>query len=287
MNRLNSKRFYGHPKDDFHQKLWIKLLTKHKTISNVAKVFKLNIRQLYKWKENVSDYPLSALINLSKSVKLPLKLDYIKTSNSHVMKDPKMIFKRSCEFIEFFGHLLHDGGIDNRYGVHYTTNSKTRVYAERFENLVKCCFGEISVERRVEKNKITLYYPVTLGYLITNIFKIPKGSKVKNDIGIPLFIKNSSKEKKWLYIITAYLCDGMKDRIAIASSSKYISNPPQLLKDIKTMLNSVGISSADIKESHIYKTKKGLHRGWILRILDTQERAIFKKYLKKYGDFCN
>lgn len=288
MNLINTDRLYGCPKKAFHKELWVRLLEKQKTVDNVANVFKLSIRQLYKWKESRNNYPLLVLVNLAKSVNMTLKLDYIKTGkDSYVIKNPKITFEESCELVEFFGHLLHDGGIDSRYGVHYTTNSKTKTYSKRFERLVKHCFGEVDVDRRIEKNKITLYYPVVLGYLLADTFKIPKGSKVENNIGVPSFIKNSSKEKMWLYIITSYLCDGIKDKIAITASSKSISDSPQLLNDIKFMLNSLGMRGVVIKKSHIYKTKKDLHRAWILRVLDKQEKIIFRNYLEKYGDFCN
>ena len=286
MYHINPVKFYGNPEINFHKKLWEKLLKKYESITNIAKVFKLNIRQLYKWKELKNNYPLIVLINLAKDVNLAFKLEYIKTRRfSDIIKNPKLGFHESCQLIEFFGHLLHDGGIDKQYGVHYTTHSKK--LADRFENLVKCCFGEMNVERKEYKNKTTLYYPVVLGYILNGTFKIHKGSKVKNDIGIPSFIKNSSKEKKWLYIITSYVCDGINKRVAITASSNSIYEPPQLLKDIKYMLNMLGINSVVIKESYVYKTKKEEeHKAWILRIIDRKEKIIFNKYLRKYGNFC-
>lgn len=286
MYQIKPDKLYGHPEKDFHQLLWLKLLIRYKSITNVAKVFKLNVRQLYKWKEGKNNYPLIVLFNMSNELRIELKLEYIKTGkNSDAIINPKITFEENSQLIEFFGHLLHDGGIDSRYGVHYTTNSK--IYTERFEELVNVCFGKMKVEKRIEKNKLTLYYPAVLGYLITGTFGIPKGSKVENNIGIPTFIKNSSENKKWLYIITSYLCDGTKNRVAITASSNSLSESPQLLKDIQAMLNSLDINSVTIKGSHIYQTRKGLHRGWILRILDKREKFIFKNYLGLYGDFCS
>src|SRR3989344_8334917 len=98
MYHINPVKFYGNPEINFHKKLWEKLLKKYESITNIAKVFKLNIRQLYKWKELKNNYPLIVLINLAKDVNLAFKLEYIKTRRfSDIIKNPKLGFHESCQ----------------------------------------------------------------------------------------------------------------------------------------------------------------------------------------------
>lgn len=280
-NIKSSSIFYGFPKRDFHEKLWNILLKKHSTIKNVSKVFGLSIRQVYKWKEGKNCYPLSTLNRLVSEVNLRIEnsLVYIKTSRaSDLLYDPKISFQSSSKLVEFVGHLLHDGGIDHGFRVHYTTHSKKA--ADRFISLVKDCFGRTKVELREEQRKITLYFPAVIGKIINDVFNIPKGSKVKNNVSIPEFVFKLKKDDQWLYICVAYFCDGVKDRVSIVSSSNSIYRAPNLLLDSAKILKSLGIKTIEIRPSEIYKLKDGSnHRRWILNIKNPDDKKMF---LSKY-----
>lgn len=280
----SSSIFYGFPKREFHEKLWNVLLKKHSTIKNVSKVFGLSIRQLYKWKEGRNCYPLSALNKLASEVNLRIEdsLVYIKTAKaSDLLYDPKLSFQPSSKLAEFVAHLLHDGGIDHDFRVHYTTDSKKAT--KRFIDLVRYCFGKIKVELREEKRKTTLYFPAIIGKIINDVFNIPKGSKVKNNVSIPDFIFKLKKDGQWLYVCVAYFCDGVKDRVSIVSSSNSIYQEPNLLLDLAKILKKLGIKTIEIRPSEIYKLKDGSnHRRWILNVKDPYDKRAF---LSKYYDY--
>jgi len=288
MNKYNIKSstdFYGAPKEEFHIELWKRLLNKHSTIKNVSKVFNLSVRQLYKWKEGKNCYPLSALNMLANEVNLTIKSDslrYIKTSKaSGLLRNPRISFQSSNKLIELLAHLLHDGGIDHDFRVHYTTHSKKA--AKRFVRLVQYCFGKTKIEFRQETKKITLYFPAIIGKILTNIFHLPKGSKVKNNVHIPNFIFKQKKDDIWLYICAAYFCDGVKDRVSIVSSSNSIKTKPNLLLDLMKLMKIIGIKTIEIKPSEIYEVKSGnKHRRWILNIKDPQDKKSFLFQYHKY-----
>lgn len=283
-NIKSSSIFYGYPKREFHEKLWNLILKKHSTIKNVSKVFGLSIRQLYKWKEGKNCYPLSTLNKLASEINLRIEntLVYIKTDKaSDLLYEPKLSFQPSSRLVEFVAHLLHDGGIDHQFRVHYTTHSKKAT--DRFISLVGDCFGKTKVELREYKSKTTLYFPAIVGKIINEVFNIPKGSKVKNNVSIPDFIFKSKKDEQWLYACVAYFCDGVKDRVSIVSSSNSIYRAPNLLLDLVKILKNLGVKSIEIKPSEIYKLKDGSnHRRWILNIKNPYDKKMF---LSKYYDY--
>jgi len=282
MYQIRSKNIYACPEEKFHKILWIKLIRKYKTIKTVSYKFHLSLRQLYKWKENKNNYPLKSLMKLSEDVGQKTIIKYIKTiKNSGVIINPKFDFIDNLELVEFLSHLLHDGGIDKQFRLHYTTHSKK--LADRFNFLVNKCFGNTKPYIKKEKNKVTFYYTSVLGYIVNDVFGILKGSKVKNDVRIPKLVMNTNYKNKWRYLITAYVCDGIKSKAAIISSSRSIEKPSNLLKNLYTICNDIGLKSVVIKKSHEYSLKDGSrHCGWILRILDKKEKEIF---FKNYYDY--
>ena len=269
---------YGAPSLQLNTKLWNLLLQKYVSVKNVANRFKISERQLYKWKELVNNYPLNTLNVLVKDVGLDLNnnLNYIKTRRaSEHLNNPKINYVLNEDIAEFFGHLLHDGGIDWQHGVHYTTHSQ--IFADRFKYLVKICFGETIIKEYKKQNKVVVYYPSILGMIITTLFGIKKGSKVKNNITIPSFILQNNDEKiLWKYLVAAYGCDGSKDRVSIVSASSIIDKPSNLTKDLYNIFRKLNFISAKIRLLNIYKLKnEDMHSGWVVQITDKKEKNYF------------
>ena len=268
--------------DDFHTKLWKRLLKKG-TVKQTASRLKLSSRQLYRWKEGEACYPLSALIKLSNLARPKPRFEYIRTQrDSEALYQPKIETKLNKEFTEFLGHLLHDGGIDKDWRVHYTSDEQSLL--NRFQHLVETCFGRTKVKSRPSGAATTIYYPAILGFLLRNL-GLPKGSKVESDTSIPKPIKAKLTTRKLIvpYVVAAFRCDGESGRARIALASKDVEKPSRLLRDLEEMLRRLGYKSLRIVPSMIYKTKQGLHRRWVLSLEDKQEKQSLLKLIQDYS----
>lgn len=283
MYKLPFHYFYASPLEEFHDLLWNKLLEKYGSVNKVALVFDMSIRQLYKWKEQIASYPLTALHALASDIQLSVEgnLDYLKTRMpSEPLRNPRITFQPSLLLAEFFGHLLHDGGIDSNYRVHYTTHSRTA--ADRFAYLIHSCFGVCKVSSRQFANKTCMYFPAIVGFVINHTFGIPVGSKVKNDVAVPDMLYQADSALQWRYIVSAAFCDGLKDRVGIVSCSSSQAHPPNLLLGLQQLFSVNGIRSLSVP-SERYKVADGsIHRRWVLRIPDRKDKEEFRKHYAHY-----
>ena len=276
-----SDNLYAMAEDNFHTKLWKRLLKKG-TVKQTASRLKLSSRQLYRWKEGEACYPLSALIKLSDLAKLKPRLEYVRTRrDSQPLYNPKIETKVNKEFTEFLGHLLHDGGIDKDWRVHYTSDEQPLL--DRFRQLVEVCFGRTKVKSRPSGAATTLYYPTILGFLLRNM-GLPKGSKVESDVSIPKPIKAKLTTRSLIvpYVVVAFRCDGESGRARIALASRDVEKPSRLLRDLEEMLRRLGYKSLRVVPSMIYETKQGLHRRWVLSLDDKQEKQSLLKMIQDY-----
>lgn len=277
-----SDNIYAMAEGDFHTQLWKRLLKKG-TVKQIASRLKLSSRQLYRWKEGEACYPLSALIKLCDLARMKPRIAYIRTQrDSKALYQPKAITKLNKEFSEFLGHLLHDGGIDKNWRVHYTSDEQPLL--DRFRYLVEACFGHTEAKSRPSGAATTLYYPAILGYLLRDI-GLPKGSKVESDVSIPRTIKTKLTTKNLIipYVVVAFRCDGESGRARMALASKDVGRPSKLLRDLKEMLRRLGYKSLRIVPSMIYKTKQGLHRRWVLSLESKQEKQSLLKMIQDYS----
>jgi len=277
-----SDNIYAMAEDDFHTKLWKRLLKKG-TVKQTAERLKLSSRQLYRWKEGEACYPLSALVKLSELGNTKPRLEYIRTQrDSQPLYIPKVETEVNKEFTEFLGHLLHDGGIDKDWRVHYTSDEQSLL--NRFRHLVEICFGRTEVKSRPSGAATTLYYPAILGFLLRNL-GLPNGSKVESDVSIPESIKAKLTTRNLIvpYVVAAFRCDGESGRARVALASKDVEKPSRLLRDLEEMLRCLGYKSLRTVPSTIYKTKQGLHRRWVLSLEDKQEKQSLLKMIQDYS----
>lgn len=281
-----SDNIYAMAEDDFHTKLWKRLLKKG-TVKQIANRLRLSSRQLYRWKEGEACYPLSAFIKLCGLARTKPKLAYIRTKrDSEKLFQPKIKQQLDREFTEFLGHLLHDGGIDKDWRVHYTSDEQPLL--NRFRYLVETCFGHSKIDSRASGAATTLYYPAIIGFLLRNL-GLPNGSKVESDVSIPKPIKRKLTTRNLIvpYVVAAYRCDGESGRARIALASKDVERPSKLLRDLEDLLRRLGYKSLRTTPSTVYQTVHGLHRRWVLSLEDKQEKQQFKKMVQDYSSISH
>ena len=277
-----SDNIYAMAEDNFQTQLWKRLLKKG-TVKQTASRLKLSSRQLYRWKEGEACYPLSALIKLCDLAKLKPRFAFIRTRrDSEALYQPKVETKLNKEFTEFLGHLLHDGGIDKDWRVHYTSDEQPLL--NRFQRLVEACFGYTRVKSRPSGAATTIYYPAILGFLLRNL-GLPKGSKVESNVSIPKEIKAKLTTRNLIvpYVVLAFRCDGESGRARIALASRDVAKPSKLLRDLEDMLRRLGYKSLRIVPSMVYETKQGPHRRWVLSLEDKQEKQSLLKMIQDYS----
>lgn len=277
-----SDNIYAVAEDDFHTKLWKRLLEKG-TVKHAADSLKLSSKQLYRWKEGEACYPLSALNKLCDLARMKPRIAYIRTRyDSERLFEPRVEQKLNREFAEFLGHLLHDGGIDTDRRVHYTSDEESLL--NRFRRLVEICFGRTLVRSRPSGVATTLYYPAIIGVLLERNLGLPKGSKVQSDIGIPESIKRKLTTRNLIvpYVAAAYYCDGESGRARIALASKETTKPPRLLRDLGDLLAALDFKTIRISPSSKYATQSGVHRRWVLSLNNRKEG---KRFLQTVHDY--
>jgi len=277
-----SDNVYAVAEDDFHTKLWKRLLARG-TVKQIADSLQLNPKQLYRCKEGEACYPLSALNKLCDLAKLKPRLTYIQTRyDSEKLFEPRIEQELNQEFSEFLGHLLHDGGIDKDWRVHYTSDEQSLL--DRFRQLVETCFGKTLIKSRASGAATTLYYPAIIGVLLGRNLGLPRGSKVQSDVGIPEQIKRKLTTRNLIvpYVAAAYYCDGESGRARIALASKETAKPPRLLQDFGDLLRRLDFKTIRIAPSSEYVTQNGVHRRWVLSLKDRNEGRRFLQTVHAY-----
>ena len=259
-----------------HNRIWNRLLRKN-TIIQIAKTQQIPIRNLYKWKEGNSGYPLSEVKKLLKLAKIKIDVISIKTQrDSKSIRNLKLPIKINERFASLLGHLFGDGGIDKQFQLHYTTNDINNV--GEVKNLVKTIFGDVEFNEINYGNRVTLVYPKTLGIIVSHITEMSVGSKVDSDNRLSKNILDKMNYKmKIAFIKTFYECDGETNNIAIVQGCKYLDKPPTILLQIKNLLEDLNFKSVIIKPSSIYKITNKTRRRWVLRIADKQEKNKFRR----------
>lgn len=265
-----------------NQKLWDGL-TKIGTVQKISEIANVSIRNLYKYKEGNSGYPSKVMLEILRLGKMEIENVAIKTQRNSKRIRLKLPVYITEEFAEFLGHLLGDGGIDHQFSVHYTTDDANN--ARRFDELVSKIFGQTEHKEYNNGKKITLYYPKTIGVLLSKVVGIPNKSKVETNACIPeRILPDLTDEMKKEFVKAFYLCDGEKDYVRIAQASKSLTDPPKRLSQIKNFLEDIGYKSVIIKKSATYRIKNGIRKRWILRFSNKEEREEFKVFVADYRE---
>lgn len=134
------------------------------------------------------------------------------------------------------------------------------------------------IEKKIYQyeNRTTYYYPKILGILLSEVLKIPKGNKVDSDIKIPKNLFDIFNDQMKIKFVSAfYECDGDSRNLRIIQAGKSLTEPPNLLLQIKEILQDLGFASVMIKPSSIYSTSKTTRRRWVLYVTKREEKNRF------------
>lgn len=266
--------------DENNTRLW-EILQNKFSIKETAKKIGVSPRNLYKWKEGMANYPSFRLVKLLELASLSIKKAGIKTSRDGGSIQVKFPIEFDEDMAELIGHVMGDGGIDHYGRVHYTTDSKLDV--QRFQKLVQKVFGKTKVEKRIQENKTTLYYPKILGTLLSSIAGLDRGSKVITNCKLSdKFIKQMSDEMKKRYLSALYECDGQAERVSVVQAGCGIKEPPKRLIQMQDLLKDLGFKKTTLKSSSIYTTSSGTRRRWVLKI-DGEEKEKFLDFASKFS----
>jgi transcriptional regulator with XRE-family HTH domain len=268
------RELYVEIRKEDHEKLWQSVSSM--SIKEVAEKIGVNVRNLYKYKEGNSGYPVNVLKRLINLTGITPEVTIIKTRRDSESIECKLPIYLDENFAEFLGYILGDGGIDSQLGVHFTTN-RIEVL-KRFIELVQQIFGNMKFQLKNYTTRYTVYYPKTLGVLLTQVVGLPRGSKVDSEAAIPdTLLNNFDISMKIKFIRAFYECDGFSKEIGIGQAGKDLDKPPKILIQIKTFLEDLGFTSVYLKKSTNYltpKTKK-LRSRWVLRIKSKEEKKKF------------
>ncbi len=260
--------------NETNKKLWNSVLPR--TVIEISKELSIPIRNLYKYKERSSGYPLGELKKITNLAKMNLVKIVLKTQRDSKRLEIKLPVKCSIEFSEFLGHLLGDGGIDQQLQVHYTTNDKR--FLDRFDLLISKIFGKVDKKIYDYGTRKTYYYPKILGIILKSL-GFPEGNKVDSNIEIPDdVLVGFNNQMKIAFIRAFYECDGDSKQIRIVQGGK-INKKPNILIQIQKMLNELGFKSIVVEPSSVYVTAKGKRRRWVLKIKDKDEKNKFKQII--------
>ena len=268
------EEIYVELEKDFHNKLWENVSSI--TVKKLSKELSIPLRNLYKYKETKSGYPLKHLKRFLAYTDLMPNNITIKPQRDAKRLQANLPIKCSIEFAGFLGHLLGDGGIDKQFQVHYTSNRED--FLDRFDYLLHKVFGKVEKKTYDYGTRKTYYYPKIIGQLLKSI-DIPVGNKVDSNASIPIKILNMFDPKMKIEFIKAfYECDGESKQIRIIQGGK-VADTPKILIQIKNMLCEFGFKSVIIEPSTTYHTQRGEHRRWVLKIKNRTEKIKFVKII--------
>lgn len=249
----------------------------------------------YKYRQRVSLKVIWKLLeiankNKAKITKEDIEKNIIKLgAHQSFIENPKLPFRfDNSEGAKFIAAMLHDGGIRERL-VPFYTNSNIKKRKE-VSNLIKEIFGDIKIKGKYSGE--IQDFIIAVGIILVYGLGMKKGNKVLTNPNIPEFIFNLDENSISNYLRQAYDDDGYvlngKRRnhklVGITCNTGDLVNPPfpNLLNDIKRLLNKINIKSQNITKS---KSKFAKSKGYL-----SQEWKLFVyriESLQKFKDLVN
>jgi len=283
-----------------------------KELSNILDISFLNLTgMLYKNKK----IKLKVLKNLLKLTemnkdKIERNITIVSLSNNGGVKfanaiiNPKLPFNfNTIHGARVIASLFFDGGIDSDLYPHYRNENRElrkKVY-EAYSNL----FGEFRAKFTNYKDRGQIYLPKIVGIIFTKCLGIQPGRKTVNNPEIPSFIMNSPKEMKSVFLQQAFDDEGHFHKSQRAIRFKLANGlfadklqhefivkkniqeyAPNLIKDVKRLVESFNIRTSNLKCVNIYRTKDGRYNTrWNFDISRKENLEKFQSEINFISDY--
>jgi len=121
--------------------------------------------------------------------------------------NPKLPFNfKTISGATLVSALLHDGGINSNLIPHYS-NTNIELRKKIFEAFVTV-FGEIIGNNSNPETNQQIYFPKVSGIILVNCLGMKKGRKTENNVSVPSFIFDCTKEIKANFLQQAFDDEG-------------------------------------------------------------------------------
>ena len=199
--------------------------------------------------------------------------------------------------------LFFDGGIDSDLYPHYRNQNielRKKVY-ESYTNL----FGEFKGKFTNYKDREQIYLPRVVGIILTQCLGLIPGRKTITNPKVPSFTIDGSRELKSVFLQQAFddeghfnkSLKGIEFKLAnglFANKSEHefiVKNDveeyaPNLIKDVKKLIESFDIRVSKLYCADIYQTKDGRYNSrWKFRICGRKNLEIFQNEINFISDY--
>jgi len=199
---------------------------------------------------------ISSLLNIHIKLK-KIYLDYGKNLGKNAFTQPIKKVKYSKHLAEFIGIMLGDGNIwKNRVKIAF--DKRNTPYIIYVRELFEKIFG-IKLKREFVEETNNAYLYVSNRLIIEELFKdgLQRGDKIKNRLGIPVWIKQNKDYLKSCIkgLIDTdgciYVCKREKQTYV-----KFTNFNERLLKDFKEATNALGYSFAKANKNNFCLYRK-------------------------------
>ncbi|MBS3155010.1 hypothetical protein J4404_00755 [Candidatus Woesearchaeota archaeon] len=228
------------------------------SLRQISQILGFKVKNIYCRNLSINENHLNKLINLlNLKIKLKeIKIDHTKNLGKYANSMPVKPIRKNKELAEFIGIILGDGSI-YKNTLNITFDKRNTSYIEYVNNLFEEIFN-LKFKKRInpKKNEAHLYYYNK--NLIERLVKLglKRGDKIKSQVGIPSWIKNSKLYSKRCIkgLIDTdgciYFCKREK-HIYI----KFTNFNQQLLNDFKEVTKNLGYSfaKANNKNACLYR----------------------------------
>ncbi|HUS51303.1 MAG TPA: LAGLIDADG family homing endonuclease [Candidatus Paceibacterota bacterium] len=228
------------------------------------------------WKNGLCCCPLSIIFEISnkldisknkiekniKEIKFKTKKEGRGGNSGKPIINPKLPIEINKDFIEVLGHICGDGTIirkNPKKGIKLGYINSEPKLIESFQEKIKRIFGEIEANvqirngPRYRRKNYYLQYPSIISLFILSVFDY----KTKDNMDLPDFIFNASKERKCAFLRALFDDEGS---VSVRHKAITINlKPYNPLKKVRELLIELGFNPSRIIESGRVN-RIGIHR---------------------------